>query len=49
MEEAGLGGIDVVPLNQASGSIPALNSLPDDVHKALFGGMDYAIFGRKPA
>jgi O-antigen chain-terminating methyltransferase len=49
MEEAGLGGIEVVPLNQASGSIPALNSLPDDVHKALFGGMDYAIFGRKPA
>jgi O-antigen chain-terminating methyltransferase len=49
MEEAGLGGIEVVPLNPASDSIPALNSLPDDVHKALFGGMDYAIFGRKTA
>ncbi len=49
MEEAGLGGIEVVPLNPASESIPALNSLPDDVRNALFGGMDYAIFGRKPA
>lgn len=47
MEEAGLGGIEVVALNPASDSIPALNSLPDDVRTALFGGMDYAIFGRK--
>ncbi len=47
MEEAGLGGIEVVPLNPAVESIPALHSLPEDVRKALFGGMDYAIFGRK--
>ena len=47
MEEAGLVGIEVVALNPASESIPALASLPDDVRKALFGGMDYAIFGRK--
>ncbi|MGA2181918.1 MAG: methyltransferase domain-containing protein [Bryobacteraceae bacterium] len=47
MEEAGFGGIEVVPLNPASESIPALTSLPEDVRAALFGGMDYAIFGRK--
>ncbi|MGA3027416.1 MAG: methyltransferase domain-containing protein [Bryobacteraceae bacterium] len=47
MEEAGLGGIEVAPLNPASESIPALNSLPEEVRDALFGGMDYAIFGRK--
>jgi 2-polyprenyl-3-methyl-5-hydroxy-6-metoxy-1,4-benzoquinol methylase len=47
MEEAGLGGIEVTPLHPASDSIPALNSLPEDVRAALFGGMDYAIFGRK--
>ena len=48
MEEAGLGGIEVVTLNPAVESIPALNSLPEDVRAALFGGMDYVIFGRKP-
>jgi O-antigen chain-terminating methyltransferase len=47
MEEAGLGGIEIVPLNPACESIPALNSLPEEVRAALFGGMDYAIFGRK--
>jgi O-antigen chain-terminating methyltransferase len=47
MEEAGFGGIEIVPLNPASQSMPALNSLPDEVRAALFGGMDYAIFGRK--
>jgi len=47
MEEAGLGGIEVVPLNPAIDAIPALSELPEAVREALFGGMDYAIFGRK--
>jgi O-antigen chain-terminating methyltransferase len=47
MEEAGLGGIEVTPLNPALESIPALSGLPDEVRGALFGGMDYAIFARK--
>ena len=49
MEEAGLGGIEVVSLNPASESIPAVNSLPEDVRQALFGGMDYVIFAHKPS
>jgi len=47
MEEAGLGAIEVVILNPAEKSIPALRSLPEDVRTALFGGLDYAIFARK--
>jgi len=47
MEEAGLGAIQMVPLNPAVDSIPALQNVPDDIRSALFGGLDYAIFARK--
>jgi len=47
MEEAGLGAIEVVTLNPAEESIPALRSLPGDTRAALFGALDYVIFGRK--
>ncbi len=47
LEEAGFGGIEVEYLNPAQESIPALGSLPEDVRKAMFGGLDYAIFARK--
>lgn len=47
LEEAGFGGIEVVRLSPAAESIPAVNDLPPAVRDALFGSMDYAIFGRK--
>jgi O-antigen chain-terminating methyltransferase len=47
MEEAGFVGVEMVKLNPAMESIPALKSLSEDLCDALFGGMDYAIFGRK--
>jgi len=47
MEEAGLGAIEVVTMNPAADSIPALHSLSNDVRDTLFGGLDYAIFARK--
>ena len=47
MEEAGLGAIEVLPLNPAAEAVPALQSLPGDVRAALFGGLDYAMFARK--
>ncbi len=47
LEEAGFGGVEVEYLNPAQESIPALGSLPEDVRKAIFGGLDYAIFARK--
>jgi O-antigen chain-terminating methyltransferase len=46
-EEAGFGGIEVHRFSPAAGSIPALASLPGDVREALFGGLDYAVIGRK--
>ncbi len=47
MEEYGLGLIQVEPLSPAVESMPALASLPADFREAFFGGLDYAIFGRK--
>ena len=47
MEEFGLGGIEVHRLSPAVESMPALASLPDDFRDAFFGGLDYAIIGRK--
>jgi O-antigen chain-terminating methyltransferase len=47
MEEAGLGAVEVIALNPAEESVPALRSLPHDLRAALFGGLDYAIFARK--
>jgi len=34
-------------LSPAVESMPAVASLPDDFRQAFFGGLDYAILGRK--
>jgi O-antigen chain-terminating methyltransferase len=47
MEENGIGHIEVHPRSPAMESMPALASLPDDFRDAFFGGLDYAIIGRK--
>ena len=47
MEEAGLGGLEVHRLSPAVESMPALASLPKDFMEAFFGGLDYAVIGRK--
>lgn len=47
MEECGLGGIEVHRLSPAMESMPALAGLPADFREAFFGGLDYAILGRK--
>jgi len=46
-EEAGFGGIEVHPLSPASEVYPELAALPDAFRDAFFGGMDYAILGRR--
>lgn len=47
MEEYGLGLIEVRRLSPAIESMRALAGLPDDFREAFFGGLDYAIIGRK--
>jgi O-antigen chain-terminating methyltransferase len=47
MEEYGLGGIEVHRLSPAIESMPALAGLAEDFREAFFGGLDYAIIGRK--
>jgi SAM-dependent methyltransferase len=47
MEEHGLGGIEVHKRSPAVESMPALGSLPADFRDQFFGGLDYAIIGRK--
>jgi 2-polyprenyl-3-methyl-5-hydroxy-6-metoxy-1,4-benzoquinol methylase len=47
MEEYGLGLIEVRRLSPAIESMPALAGLPGDFREAFFGGLDYAIIGRK--
>jgi O-antigen chain-terminating methyltransferase len=47
MEEYGIGHIEVHMLSPAIESMAALVSLPDDFRNAFFGGLDYAIIGRK--
>ncbi len=47
MEESGFGKIEVHRLSPAVDSTPALASLPEDFRDAFFGGLDYAILGRK--
>ncbi len=47
LEEFGVGGIEVRKLSPAAESMPSVKSLPEDFREAFFGGLDYAIVGRK--
>ncbi len=47
LEEFGVGNIEVRKLSPAVDSMPALASLPEEFRLAFFGGLDYAILGRK--
>jgi SAM-dependent methyltransferase len=47
MEESGLGRIEIHRLSPAIEGEPALAALPEDFREAFFGGLDYAIVGRK--
>ncbi len=47
MEEAGFSGIQVHWLSPAAESFAGLASLPQDFRETFFGGLDYAIIGRK--
>jgi hypothetical protein len=47
MEEAGFVNVEVMRLSPAVESIPPLATLPAAFREAFFGGLDYAIFGKK--
>lgn len=47
MEEAGFGGIEVHELSPAVDSMQEIAELPENFRKRFFGGLDYAIVGRK--
>ena len=47
LEEFGVGNIEVRKLSPAAESMPSLRSLPEDFREAFFGGLDYAILGKK--
>ena len=47
LEEAGFGLIDVQRLSPAIESMPAVGSLPEDFRASFFGGLDYAVLGRR--
>jgi 2-polyprenyl-3-methyl-5-hydroxy-6-metoxy-1,4-benzoquinol methylase len=47
LEEFGIGNIEVKRLSPAIDSMPALASLPGEFRTAFFGGLDYAVIGRK--
>jgi 2-polyprenyl-3-methyl-5-hydroxy-6-metoxy-1,4-benzoquinol methylase len=47
MEEFGFGGIEIHRLSPAAETLPGLGSLPEDFRQAFFGGLDYAIVGRR--
>jgi hypothetical protein len=47
MEESGIGAIEVHEISPAVESIPELAELPESLRKRFFGGLDYAIVGRK--
>ena len=49
MEECGIGQIEVHRRSPAVETMPALSTLPNDFRDAFFGGLDYAIVGRKIA
>ena len=47
MEECGLGGIEMQDRSPSVETMPALAALPEDFRNTFFGGLDYAIIGRK--
>jgi O-antigen chain-terminating methyltransferase len=47
LEEAGLVNIEVERLTPAIESMPSVAELPAPFREAFFGGLDYAIFGRR--
>jgi 2-polyprenyl-3-methyl-5-hydroxy-6-metoxy-1,4-benzoquinol methylase len=47
LEEFGVGNIEVHRMSPAIDSMPSVGSLPEDFRNAFFGGLDYAITGRK--
>ena len=47
LEEFGVGGIEVRRLSPAAETMPSLASLPADFRDAFFGGLDYAVIGKK--
>ena len=47
LEEYGVGNIEVRKLSPAAESMPSLKSLPEDFREAFFGGLDYAVLGKK--
>jgi O-antigen chain-terminating methyltransferase len=47
MEEYGVGRIEVHTRSQAVESMPSLAGLSEEFRQAFFGGLDYAIVGRK--
>jgi O-antigen chain-terminating methyltransferase len=47
LEEAGFGSITVERIHPATDLLPAIAELSAALREALFGGLDYAIFGRK--
>jgi 2-polyprenyl-3-methyl-5-hydroxy-6-metoxy-1,4-benzoquinol methylase len=47
LEEFGVGNIEVRRLSPAVETMPSLAALPEDFREAFFGGLDYAITGRK--
>ncbi len=49
LEEAGFAGIETEYLAPASEAFPELSALPEELRRRFFGGLDYAIFARKPA
>ncbi|MBL8229119.1 MAG: methyltransferase domain-containing protein [Bryobacterales bacterium] len=47
MEEHGFGQITVEYVNPASETMPSVSQLPEEFRRAFFGGLDYAITGRR--
>jgi O-antigen chain-terminating methyltransferase len=47
LEEFGIGNIEVRKLSPAADSMPSIQGLPEDFREAFFGGLDYAIVGKK--
>ena len=47
LDEFGVGRLEVRKLSPAADSMPSVKSLPEDFREAFFGGLDYAILGKK--